>query len=45
MLSGAPSRVREVLEVPLERPRNQLVTRSSEHFGQLRKHLLQSVTE
>ena len=44
VLSKSPSRVREILDVPLERPRNQLTTRSSEQFGQLRNHLLQSVT-
>jgi NitT/TauT family transport system ATP-binding protein len=44
VLSGAPSVVEEIVPVPLERPRNQLVTRSSETFGQLRRHLMELVT-
>jgi NitT/TauT family transport system ATP-binding protein len=44
VLSGAPSRVTELVDVPLGRPRNQLSTRSSEMFGQLRSHLMRLVT-
>nr|WP_232021723.1 ABC transporter ATP-binding protein [Pseudonocardia autotrophica] len=44
VLSGAPSRVAEIVEVPLERPRSQLATRSSETFGTLRRHLMELVT-
>ena len=44
VMSHSPSQVRDILDVPLERPRNQLTTRSSEQFGKLRQHLLQLVT-
>ena len=44
VLSGAPSRVTEIVDVPLGRPRDQLTTRSSETFGQLRSHLMRLVT-
>jgi NitT/TauT family transport system ATP-binding protein len=44
VLSAAPSLVQEITHVPLERPRNQLVTRSSDTFGQLRRHLMELVT-
>jgi NitT/TauT family transport system ATP-binding protein len=44
VLSGAPSVVEEIVQVPLDRPRNQLVTRSSETFAQLRRHLMELVT-
>ncbi|NEK57139.1 ABC transporter ATP-binding protein [Geodermatophilus sabuli] len=44
VLSGAPSRVEEIVPVPLGRPRNQLVTRSEETFAQLRRHLMELVT-
>ena len=44
VLSGAPSTVAEIVDVPLGRPRNQLTTRSSETFGQLRSHLMRLVT-
>lgn len=44
VLSGAPSSIREVVDIPLERPRNQLRTRSHEMFGQLRNHLLELVS-
>jgi NitT/TauT family transport system ATP-binding protein len=44
VLSGAPSRVEEIVDVPLERPRDQLVTRSSETFGRIRRHLMELVT-
>lgn len=44
VLSSPPSLVREIVDIPLERPRNQLTTRSSEAFGQLRRHLLELVT-
>ncbi|MEO7124084.1 MAG: ABC transporter ATP-binding protein [Lacisediminihabitans sp.] len=45
VLSSSPSRLRTVLDIPLERPRNQLTTRSSEQFGKLRTELLKLVTE
>jgi NitT/TauT family transport system ATP-binding protein len=45
VLSSSPSQLRTILDVPLERPRNQLVTRSSEKFGKLRTELLRLVTE
>jgi NitT/TauT family transport system ATP-binding protein len=45
VLSNSPSRLRTILDVPLERPRNQLVTRSGEQFGKLRAQLLQLVTQ
>jgi NitT/TauT family transport system ATP-binding protein len=44
VLSRAPSRVEEIVDVPLERPRSQLGTRSSEEFGRLRRHLMELVT-
>jgi NitT/TauT family transport system ATP-binding protein len=44
VLTGAPSRVQEIVDVPLERPRTQLGTRSSEGFGRLRRHLMELVT-
>ena len=44
VLSGAPSRVVEIIDVPLEEPRSQLGTRSSEAFGRLRRHLMELVT-
>jgi NitT/TauT family transport system ATP-binding protein len=44
VLSGAPSTVAEIVDVPLGRPRNQLSTRSSQTFGQLRSHLMRLVT-
>jgi NitT/TauT family transport system ATP-binding protein len=43
VLSGAPSRVREIVDVPLGAERNQVDTRSSEEFLALRKHLLSLV--
>jgi NitT/TauT family transport system ATP-binding protein len=43
VLSGSPSRVREILDVPLGPDRDQLGTRSSEEFLALRKHLLSLV--
>jgi NitT/TauT family transport system ATP-binding protein len=45
VLSNSPSRLRTILDIPMERPRNQLVTRSSEQFGRLRTELLKLVTE
>ena len=45
VLSGSPSEVREILDVPLERPRNQLTTRAHESFGMLRTRLLKLVSE
>jgi NitT/TauT family transport system ATP-binding protein len=44
VLTGAPSRVQEIVDVPLERPRTQLGTRSSEAFSRLRRHLMELVT-
>ncbi|NYJ03892.1 ABC transporter ATP-binding protein [Petropleomorpha daqingensis] len=44
VLSGAPSTVAEIVDIPLGRPRNQLSTRSSQTFGQLRSHLMRLVT-
>ncbi|GAA1386373.1 ABC transporter ATP-binding protein [Pseudonocardia kongjuensis] len=44
VLSGAPSRVAEIVDVPLEQPRSQLATRSGEAFGTLRRHLMELVT-
>jgi NitT/TauT family transport system ATP-binding protein len=44
VLTGAPSRVREIVDVPLDHPRTQLGTRSSEAFGRLRGHLMELVT-
>jgi NitT/TauT family transport system ATP-binding protein len=43
VLSGAPSRVEEIVQVPLSRPRSQLVTRSEETFANLRRHLMELV--
>jgi NitT/TauT family transport system ATP-binding protein len=44
VLSAPPSRVKEVVPVPLARPRSQKVTRSDETFAALRQHLLELVT-
>ncbi|MFC4108247.1 ABC transporter ATP-binding protein [Micromonospora zhanjiangensis] len=44
VLSSPPSVVKEIVDIPLDRPRNQLTTRSSEVFGRLRRHLLELVT-
>jgi NitT/TauT family transport system ATP-binding protein len=43
VLSGSPSRVREVVDVPLGADRDQLTTRASEEFLDLRRHLLSLV--
>ncbi|GAA5148446.1 ABC transporter ATP-binding protein [Microbacterium pseudoresistens] len=43
VLSGSPSRVREVVEVPFGGDRDQVVTRSSDEFLELRRHLLDLV--
>lgn len=45
VLSKSPSKLRTILDIPLESPRSQLVTRSSEEFGRLRTDLLSLVTE
>lgn len=45
VLGRAPSRVTEILEVPLDHPRTQLGTRSSDTFGRLRGHLMELVTK
>ena len=43
VLSGSPSRVREVVDVPLGREREQVATRASSDFLDLRRHLLDLV--
>ncbi|MDO9397384.1 MAG: ABC transporter ATP-binding protein [Herbiconiux sp.] len=43
VLSGSPSRVREVVDVPLGREREQVATRASQGFLDLRRHLLDLV--
>jgi NitT/TauT family transport system ATP-binding protein len=43
VLSGSPSRVREVVDVPLGREREQVATRASDEFLGLRRHLLDLV--
>jgi NitT/TauT family transport system ATP-binding protein len=43
VLTGSPSRVREIVEVPLGTAREQVTTRSSEKFLELRSHLLSLV--
>jgi NitT/TauT family transport system ATP-binding protein len=43
VLSGSPSRVKEVVDVPLGRGREQVATRASETFLDLRRHLLELV--
>jgi NitT/TauT family transport system ATP-binding protein len=44
VLGSPPSRVLEIVDIPLGRPRTQLTTRSSEEFGRLRRQLLELVT-
>jgi NitT/TauT family transport system ATP-binding protein len=44
VLGRAPSRVKEIVDVPLDHPRTQLGTRSSDTFGRLRGHLMELVT-
>jgi NitT/TauT family transport system ATP-binding protein len=44
VLGRAPSRVVEIVDVPLDHPRTQLGTRSSDTFGRLRGHLMELVT-
>jgi NitT/TauT family transport system ATP-binding protein len=44
VLGRAPSRVTEILDVPLDHPRTQVGTRSSDTFGRLRGHLMELVT-
>jgi NitT/TauT family transport system ATP-binding protein len=44
VLTGAPSRVQEIVDIPLDHPRTQLGTRSSDAFGRLRGHLMELVT-
>jgi NitT/TauT family transport system ATP-binding protein len=43
VLSGSPSRVREIVEVPLGAAREQVATRAGEEFLELRRHLLSLV--
>ena len=43
VLSGSPSRVREIVQVPFGRERNQVATRASDDFLALRRHLLDLV--
>jgi NitT/TauT family transport system ATP-binding protein len=44
VLSQAPSVVKELVDVPLARPRNQLTTRTDPTFAALRTHILELVT-
>ena len=44
VLSKAPSVVKELVDVPLERPRNQARTRNDPHFAALRTDILELVT-
>jgi NitT/TauT family transport system ATP-binding protein len=44
VLGRSPSRVTEILDVPLDHPRTQVGTRSSDTFGRLRGHLMELVT-
>jgi NitT/TauT family transport system ATP-binding protein len=44
VLGRAPSRVEAIVDVPLEHPRTQLGTRSSDAFGRLRRRLMELVT-
>jgi len=43
VLSGSPSVVKEIVDVPLGAEREQVATRASEEFLQLRSHLLSLV--
>jgi ABC-type nitrate/sulfonate/bicarbonate transport system ATPase subunit len=43
VLSGSPAVVRETVEVGLERPRNQIATKGSPNFIELRKHVFELV--
>ncbi|BBG03829.1 ABC transporter [Pseudonocardia saturnea] len=43
VLSGSPSRVREIVDVPLGRDREQIATRASDEFLELRRYLLDLV--
>jgi NitT/TauT family transport system ATP-binding protein len=45
VLSKAPSTVQELVDVPLERPRNQVRTRNDPEFAHLRTHILELVTK
>jgi NitT/TauT family transport system ATP-binding protein len=40
VLSSSPGVVREVVEVPLTRPRDQITTKNQERFAALRQHIL-----
>jgi NitT/TauT family transport system ATP-binding protein len=44
VLSKAPSVVQELVDIPLERPRNQVRTRNDPQFAHLRTHILELVT-
>ncbi|MDX6317559.1 MAG: NitT/TauT family transport system ATP-binding protein [Nocardioidaceae bacterium] len=44
VLSKAPSTVQKLVDVPLERPRNQVRTRNDPEFAHLRTHILELVT-
>jgi NitT/TauT family transport system ATP-binding protein len=44
VLSGSPSTVRKIIEVPFGQPRSQATTRSSQEFGELRTELLSLLT-
>jgi NitT/TauT family transport system ATP-binding protein len=39
VVNGKPSTVSNVIDIPLDRPRNQITTRSHEAFGRLRSDL------
>jgi NitT/TauT family transport system ATP-binding protein len=43
VLSGSPAVVRETVDVGLERPRNQIATKGSPQFIELRKHVFELV--
>ena len=40
VLSSSPGVVREIVDVSLPRPRDQIATKSQEHFSRLRQHIL-----
>ena len=44
VLSKAPSVVAQLVDIPLERPRNQVRTRNDPEFAHLRTHILELVT-
>jgi NitT/TauT family transport system ATP-binding protein len=40
VLSSSPGVVREIVDVPLPRPRDQIATKAAEQFAELRQHIL-----